>query len=112
QWLASSGCLLLLILAMGAFWRTRWLSEISYWFDESFSLRMAQFPVDEILTRSAQDTLPPGFYLILKLWGLTVGTSPVVSRTLSIACGLATIVGTYLFVREAYRPAQADAAPP
>ena len=111
RWWASRAWLLLPILAVGAFWRTRWLSEISYWFDESFSLRMAQFPVLEILNRSAQDTLPPGFYLILKVWGLVFGTSPVASRALSITCGLSTIVGTYLFVREAYRPEATDAAP-
>ena len=111
RWRASPAWLLVPILLVGSFWRTRRLSEISYWFDESFSLRMTQFPVDEILRRSAQDTLPPGFYLMLKLWGLAFGTSPVVSRALSIVCGLATIVGTYLFVREAYRRAETDVAP-
>ena len=100
----SPAWLLVPILLIGAYWRLRLLGEVAYWFDESFCLKMAEFPISEILVRCASDTHPPFYFLLLKFWGAVFGTSPVAARGLSVICGLATIAGTFLFVREAYRP--------
>ncbi|WP_197998843.1 glycosyltransferase family 39 protein [Gimesia aquarii] len=64
---------------------------------------MAEFPLAEIWTRSAQDTHPPLFFYLLKFWGMLFGTSVFASRMLSVTSGMLTIIGTYLFVYEAYR---------
>jgi hypothetical protein len=95
---------LLPILLVGMFLRLHRLAEVSYWFDESFCIKMAEFSAGEIWHRSAQDTHPPFFFLLLKGWGIVFGTSPAAARGLSVVCGLATIVGAFLFVREAYGP--------
>lgn len=93
---------LLVILVVGCWLRIQRSSEIAYWFDEGFCVKMAEFSIPEIWTRVGWDTRPPLYFLMLKTWGAAFGTSPVTLRMLSCVCGLLCIVGTYLFVCEAY----------
>lgn len=92
-----------LALAIGALLRTRHLSEISLWFDESFSLKMAGFSIPEIWDRSAQDTHTPLYFYVLKGWMAAFGRTGPALRSLSVVCGLLTIVGAWLFLRESER---------
>lgn len=94
---------LAVVFAVAVFLRTHQLSKISYWFDESFCVKMAEFPVPEIWMRAGQDTHPPLYFVMLKGWGLVSGTSPTALRLLSSLLGVATIVGMYLFLKEAYK---------
>ena len=94
---------LFVILIIALFFRLHRITNIAYWFDESFCLKMAEFPLSEIWTRTALDTHPPLFFYLLKFWGMLFGTSVFASRMLSVTSGLLAIVGTYFFVYEAYR---------
>lgn len=94
---------LFVILLIALFFRLHCITKIAYWFDESFCLKMAEFPLPEIWSRSSQDTHPPLYFYLLKLWGMIFGTSVLASRMLSVIWGLTTVLGTYLFVFEAYR---------
>lgn len=94
---------LLLALAMATWLRCQRLAEVSYWFDEGFSIKMARFSFPEIWTHAASDTSPPLFYWLLKVWRWILGASPAAQRSLSVLLGGATVAGTFLFVREAYR---------
>lgn len=96
-------CPLIVILLVGLFFRLHCITEIAYWFDESFCLKMAEFSIPQIWARTALDTHPPLFFYVLKSWGLLFGTSVFASRLLCVTSGLLTIIGTYLFVYEAYR---------
>ena len=40
----------------------------SVWFDEAYSVRVAQQPLGDLLSLTAVDTHPPLYYMILKLW--------------------------------------------
>lgn len=91
------------ILLVGLFFRAHRLSEISYWFDESFCLKMAEFPVPELWERAANDPHPPLFYFLLRPWMALFGNSTFGTRMTSLFPGLLAIVGAYLLVREAYR---------
>lgn len=91
------------ILFVGLIFRVQRLSEISYWFDESFCLKMAEFPIPELWERAANDPHPPLFYILLRPWLVLFGNSTLSTRMTSLFPGLLAIVGAYLLVREAYR---------
>ena len=97
------GSLLTLVVIVGAGLALRFypLSARSFWFDEGFSWRLAQFPFWEMLDRTAQDNHPPLYFMLLKAWGWVFGTSAFALRSLSAALGGLTIVAVYLFAVEA-----------
>jgi len=98
----SSTMWLLPVIVVAALVRLHRLTEVSYWFDESFTLKMVDFSFLEMLQRITEDDNPPFFYVVLKLWIGLFGNSLVVPRLLSVLCGVSTVVGIFLFVREAY----------
>ena len=63
---AAGLVLLLAVLAPLTLWRLQ--LETSLWIDETYSLLLTTYPVDEVLARTALDANPPGYYLALKLW--------------------------------------------
>lgn len=79
------------------------LGEVNYWFDETFSLRLAEFPLRELISRSAQDTHPPLFFIGLKLWTAVAGQSPWMARFWSVLWSVGAVVCGFFFVREATR---------
>jgi hypothetical protein len=102
--------ILAVAVAGGLLLRNYRLGDISYWFDESFSWKMTTFPVGELLERLAGDAHPPLYFLILKSWAALFGDSPATLRFLSVLLGGLTVVGTFLMVREIYRPRRVDSA--
>lgn len=97
-----TGLILLLILFVALFLRTQHLTDVTYLFDESFSLKMAEFSFAELWQRVSADTHPPLSFLLLKFWGMLFGTSMFATRLFGVTFGVITIVGVYLFVKEAY----------
>jgi mannosyltransferase len=91
-----------LILAVGLAARVDQLGDRPFSFDEAWSWRVIGFPVDEMFTRLGRDVHPPLFYCLLRGWAAAFGTSPVALRSLSVALGLVTVAGTYLFTTEAF----------
>ncbi|MBI1917915.1 MAG: glycosyltransferase family 39 protein [Planctomycetes bacterium] len=81
------------------------LSARSLWFDEAFTWRLVQFPVSEMLRRVGADNSPPLHFLLLRGWINLFGASPSGLRSLSVLLGILTVLGTYLFAAEAFRPA-------
>ena len=77
--------------------------------DESFSWRMIQYPVGEMLHRLGDDVHPPLYYLTLKLWTSFFGESLGALRGLSALLGTLAIVAACLLATMIDRcPAPAD----
>lgn len=81
----------------------------SIWFDESFFWRLSRFPTREVVARTAADNYPALFPLLLKAWCAVFGSSEVALRSLSGVCGVATVLGVYVFCFEALRGAHEQA---
>ncbi len=105
-WLSSipvGHWLMIPVLLLAAFLRTQQLASVGVSFDESFCQRMVEFRWSELCDRLGQDTHPPLFYVILKIWVRLFGNGVVAGRLLAALWGLASIQGIYLFARTAYR---------
>jgi mannosyltransferase len=55
----------------------------SVWFDEGYSIILAQQPVPELWALTAVDAHPPLYYLLLKAWGEVFGWGEFALRSLS-----------------------------
>src|SRR6218665_1653730 len=64
----------------------------SIWFDEAFSVYIAQFNFWDIARYTASDVHPPLYYWLLKIWSSLFGTTELAYRSLSILFGAATTV--------------------
>ena len=70
------------------------------WFDEGYSIYVAQKPVSEIISLVGVDAHPPLYYLILKLWGTLFGWSEFALRFLSIIFATSAITLTFFIVKK------------
>jgi mannosyltransferase len=95
---------LALILVAGLLLRLHTASTRSIWFDEAWSWRMSQFPLAELIERTAADVHPPLYYLLLKAWTAAFGDSPLAMRSLSALFGVLTILAAYDLVRQHLSP--------
>lgn len=69
----------------------------SVWFDEAYSIMIAQQPLGELLRLTAIDTHPPFYYILLKGWAAVFGWSELALRSLSaLALGGAIVFGGLL----------------
>lgn len=89
---------LLLIVLFGVGLRAWQLTSRSLWFDEAFSWRLSQFPLAEMIMRTAQDVHPPLYYAVLKGWTVIFGSSLLGLRSFSVVLAGATIAAGYLLV--------------
>jgi mannosyltransferase len=93
---------LLSFLMVAAFaLRFRCASNVVLSADECFSWRLTQYPVAQIVKRTAADVHPPLYYLLLKAWCAGFGTSPAALRGLSAVFGMLCVPIMYMVVREA-----------
>jgi hypothetical protein len=90
--------LVMIVAASVRFWR---LGEVNYWFDETFTLRLAQFPLPELIARSAQDNHPPFSFLLYKIWIAAFGTSHFATRLLSTVWSMGIVAVVFGFMAEA-----------
>jgi uncharacterized membrane protein len=76
----------------------------SFWLDEATSGLVARnFNLVDIITKfSPGDFHPPLYYLILKVWSYTFGTSEIALRLPSIIFGLLTIYLIYLIGKDLF----------
>ena len=92
-----------IVLLIAGFFRFAYLNQVSYWFDESFTLKMVEFPFLDMMERNMHDDdNPPLYYWALKLWVSVFGNYLISPRFLSAICSMATVVGTYFLIKEAY----------
>lgn len=88
------------IVALAAVLRSNHLGDLSFWFDESFCWKMATFDLDDVWRRTALDNHPPLYFYVLWFWERVFGDSPSATRSLSVVCGLGTVLGAYLLARQ------------
>lgn len=107
---AAVPALLLATVVLAIALRRPGVTSRSLWFDEAFSWRLSRSPVLETIERSARDNHPPLYFLLLKLWCVALGESPLALRSLSVASGALAAVGAFLLLRDGW-PARVDGQP-
>lgn len=71
------------------------------WYDEAFSVLLSARPVGDLLAGTAADTMPPGYYLALRLW--MSGGSPIAwLRSLNVILGVLLIGVTFAIARACF----------
>ena len=72
----------------------------SVWFDEAFSIALAQHSFADIVRLTSVDVHPPLYYFLLKLWTSAFGTQDLALRSLSVLfAATAVVVGLLLIKR-------------
>lgn len=103
QWaLAGQWWLLGGVLVLAAFLRFYNLGERSLWYDESFSLTLANRDIATLLSGTANDYHPPLPYLLLKGWMTLFGDSVDTARVLSALFGVGFVAVLYGLAREMF----------
>lgn len=72
------------------------------WFDESYSILIAQKPVPELIRLTGVDAHPPLFYLLLKAWGSVFGWSELSLRSMSAIVSASTIGVVAIVIRRLF----------
>ncbi len=88
------------ILTIAAAIRLYRLGDVDPWIDEGFCLRMTEFSYFDIWDKTAQDTHPPLYFWLLKLWQSIFGESIESARLMSVVLGTLTVLFSWLFARE------------
>jgi 4-amino-4-deoxy-L-arabinose transferase-like glycosyltransferase len=92
-----------LILALGAFaLRVFRIDFQSLWYDEAFSVYLAQFSLAEITARTAADIQPPLYYYLLHFWITIAGDSEFAVRFPSLFFGVITIPLMFVTARKLF----------
>ncbi len=71
----------------------------SVWFDEGYSIILAQRPLHELIDLTKIDAHPPFYYMYLKAWGMTFGWSELSLRLSSIIPAAAAIGVMAMLIR-------------
>lgn len=83
------------------------LSAQSLWWDEAYSVHLAQMPVSATIRTTAADIHPPLYYVLLHGWGALAGWSELSVRSLSLAFDLLLVAAVFALVRAMYDRATA-----
>lgn len=74
------------------------LTKSSIWHDEGYTMWLLRYNIPEIITRTARDVHPPGYYLIAKPWVMLFGNSVFSIRSLSLIFSVGIIYLAYKIV--------------
>jgi len=74
----------------------------SLWFDEGYSIALAQQPVGELLALTAVDAHPPFYYLLLKAWAGIFGWGEFALRSLSAVFAGGAVVAAFFLVKRLF----------
>lgn len=86
----------------GTIFRLFGLTSSSIWHDEGYTMWLLRYNPIEIISRTARDVHPPGYYLIAKLWVSVFGNSVFAIRTLSVLFSLGIIYLVYKIVEKLF----------
>ena len=93
---ASVGGVVVILMALSAFVRTRYLSG-QFWMDEALSVGISSHSLTSIPTVLRHDGSPPLYYMLLHVWMSVFGSSESATHGMSLLFGLLTIpVGTWV----------------
>ncbi|RYX79168.1 hypothetical protein EON76_00390 [bacterium] len=74
----------------------------SVWFDEGYSIMLAQRPIHELISLTAVDAHPPVYYLFLKVWASVLGWSELSLRASSAITGAVAVFFLLLVIRKLF----------
>jgi mannosyltransferase len=102
---ASTGALLVVLLAISAYLRTKYIGG-QFWMDEAITTGIASHSLSAIPGILRHDGNPPLYYMLLHLWMSAFGSSESETHSLSALFGLLTVpvgmwAGWTLFGRRA-----------
>ncbi|MGH7792984.1 MAG: glycosyltransferase family 39 protein, partial [Thermodesulfobacteriota bacterium] len=83
------------ILFLGLFLRVYDLSDESVWYDEAFSIELANSSISGVINGSAQDIHPPLYHILLHYWINLFGDSEFSTRFMSVVFGVFAIFMIY-----------------
>lgn len=84
----------------------------SMWFDEGYSIMLAQQPIGDMIRLTGIDAHPPGYYLYLKGWGTVFGWSELSLRLSSAFVGALAVGAMIAVLRRLFSPRIAVLAVP
>jgi uncharacterized membrane protein len=87
--------ILLAIVFVGLFLRVYDLSDESVWYDEAFSIELANSSIFGVINGSAQDIHPPLYHILLHYWINLFGDSEFSTRFMSVVFGVFAIFMIY-----------------
>lgn len=93
-----------IVVALGA--RLYGITHSSIWHDEGYTMWLVNYDWGEIITRTARDVHPPGYYLLTKIWVSVFSSSVFSVRLFSVIFSIGIVYFLYriierLFNREA-----------
>lgn len=72
------------------------------WYDDAFSVLLAERGPAAIARGTAADTMPPGYYLMLYGWMSVMGQTPLAMRMLSVALAMLVVALTYAVAKRGF----------
>lgn len=90
---------LIFIIILGLLIRIAFINRHTFWFDEAFSYFVSQQPIFSIIQTSAFDTIPPFYYIFLKLWS-QISHEVWFLRLLSLIFGVSSIPIAYTIFKK------------
>ncbi len=88
---------ILLILLSGFLLRLIKVDSRGIWYDDAFSILLANRPITDIIRGTAADTMPPVYYFLLHMWGL-ISQEIWFLRSLNIILSTGSIYLIYILV--------------
>jgi uncharacterized membrane protein len=88
------------LLAFGL--RMAWLDARPLWYDEAFSVFLSERGPAAIVSGTAADTDPPGYYFLLWQWMNLVGQTPLALRMLGVGISVTIAALVYATGRRAF----------
>lgn len=93
---------ILAILLLAFTLRVWMLNERPLWYDEAFSVFLSERGLAAIVSGTAVDTDPPGYYFLLALWMNGVGQAPFALRMLGVAFSVLIVAMVYALGKRAF----------
>ena len=94
---------IVLVLLLAAGLRLHLLGAQSLWNDEGASVAMTGRSLSEIISNTAADIHPPGYYILLSVWTRLMGSREFALRLMSALQGVLTVALTYALGRRLFR---------
>jgi hypothetical protein len=92
-----------LVLLTGFLLRLIKVSSRGIWYDDAFSILLANCPIVDIIPGTAADTMPPVYYFLLHIWGL-LSQQIWFLRSLNILLSTGSIYLIYILVKKLSNP--------